>query len=223
MSSNFVFNSLGLFPKLGSDLYYLHGPRHPRTVIRLENGKRLEILAANAGPGRPYIAEARFNGAPLAGPFVSQAQLLGGGVLSLTMSAQPGRWIYEGAVLPASADQPALIDGKTSTVWKAAPGQSATFTLAAPACVGAYSVSVGPGGVGPERADPTDWSLLGFDGRRWTVVDQRRNEVFAHPHATRTFPLKPARYSRMRLALKGAKGADVSEVELIAGAGCRTR
>lgn len=215
MSSNFVFNSLGLFPKLGSDLYYLHGPRHRRTVIRLEGGKTLEIRAANAGADRPYIAAASFNGEPLPGPFVSQAQLLGGGLLSLTMSDQPGQWIYEGAVAPVQTDQPALADGKTSTGWRAAPGQSATLTLKTPTCIAAYSVSVGP-----DKADPSDWTLLGFDGRGWVVVDQRSNEVFEHRHATRTYPLRPGRYWRMQLVLKGPSGATVSEVELMAGANC---
>lgn len=215
MSSNFVFNSLGLFPKLGSDLYYLHGPRHRRTVISLEDGKTLEILAANAGPRQPYIAAASLNGEPLSGPFVSQAQLLGGGVLSLTMSDQPGQWAYEGAVLSARADHPALVDGKTSTVWSAEPGQSTTLALKAPACIGAYSVSVGS-----DEADPTAWSLLGFNGREWVVVDQRENEAFGHRHATRTFPLRPARYDRMQLTLRGPKAAKLSEIELIAGAPC---
>lgn len=218
MSSNFVFNSLGLFPKLGSDLYYLHGPRYRRIVIRLEGGRTLEILAANAGADRPYIAAANLNGKPLSGPFVSQAQLLGGGVLQLVMSDQPGHWAYDGAVLQARSDEPALVDGKTSTGWRAAPGQSATFMLPTPVCIGAYSVSVGP-----DAADPSDWVLLGFDGRDWVVMDQRQNERFDHRHATRAFALKPARYSRLRFVLEGRKSAMVSELELIAGARCSTR
>ncbi|MCY1647390.1 GH92 family glycosyl hydrolase [Caulobacter sp. SL161] len=215
MSSNFVFNSLGLFPKLGSDLYYLHGPRHGRTVIQLENGKTLEILAAKAGASRPYIASASFNGKPLAGPYFSQAQLLGGGVLSLSMSDQPGQWIYEGAVLTARADQPSLVDGKTSTGWRAAPGQSVTLSLKAPACIAAYSVSVGP-----DEADPSHWTLQAYDGRAWVSVDQQSNVVFDHRHATRTFPLAPGRYTGLRLALDGGSEASLSEVELIAGASC---
>jgi putative alpha-1,2-mannosidase len=103
MSSNYVFNRLGLFPKLGGDLFYLHGPRHPRSVIHLEGGKTLQILAENAGPDHPYIAGASLNGKPLPGPFVSQAQLLSGGVLSFVMSDRPGQWVYDGAVLNAEA------------------------------------------------------------------------------------------------------------------------
>jgi len=216
MSSNFVFNSLGLFPKLGDDLYYLHGPRHRRTIIRLEGGKSLEIRAENAGPAHPYIASARFNGRPLAAPFVSQEQLLGGGVLALTMSDQPGRWIYDGAVLTAKADPPALMDGKTSTVWGAKPGQVATFVLPSKACVKAYTVSVGQ-----FAADPTDWRLEGYGGKAWVVLDERQDQTFAHRHATRTFDLAPKAYDRFRMRIEGSAEAQVAEVELIAGATCR--
>ncbi len=212
MSSNYVFNRLGLFPKLGGDLYYLHGPQHGRSLIHLENGKTLEILAENAGEGRHYMAGARFNGKPLPAPFISQAQLLSGGVLSFTMSAQPGQWAYDGAVLSAESDAAALTDGKTSTVWTASAGQSALFTPKAPACLKAYTVSVGAA-----PADPSAWRFSGFDGRRWVVLDERRGERFDHRHATRTFALKAGAYARYRLDVIAGRSVQIAEVELLAG------
>jgi predicted alpha-1,2-mannosidase len=218
MSSNYVFNRLGLFPKLGSDLFYLHGPRHPRSVIHLEGGKTLEILAANAGVDHPYIAGAALNGRPLSGPFVSQAQLLAGGVLSFTMSATPGQWAYDGAVLKAETDVPALNDGKTSTVWTASAGQSAAFTRPAATCLKAYTVSVGPA-----AADPTAWRFSGFDGKHWVKLDARRGERFEHRHATRTFALTAKAYARYRFEVTKGKAVQVAEIELIAadGSACR--
>lgn len=215
MSSNYVFNRLGLFPKLGSDLFYLHGPRHPRSVIHLEGGKTLEILAQNAGADRPYIAAASLDGKPLAGPFVSQGQLLAGGVLRFTMSDKPGQWAYDGAVLTTETSAPALTDGKTSTVWTASAGQSAVFTRPAATCLKAYTVSVGA-----EETDPTAWRFSGFDGKRWVRLDERRGERFDHRHATRTFALEAKPYGRYRLELTAGKAVQVAEVELIAGTGC---
>lgn len=215
MSSNYVFNRLGLFPKLGSDLFYLHGPRHSRSVIHLEGGKTLEILAQNAGADRPYIAAASLDGKPLPRPFVSQGQLLAGGVLNFTMSDKPGQWAYDGAVLTTEASAPALTDGKTSTVWTASAGQSAVFARPAATCLKAYTVSVGA-----EEADPTAWRFSGFDGRRWVKLDERRGERFDHRHATRTFALKAKAYGRYRLELTEGKAIQVAEVELIAGTGC---
>ena len=216
MSSNYVFNRLGLFPKLGSDLFYLHGPRHPRSVLHLEGGRSLEVLAEGAGADRPYIAAASLNGKPLPGPFITQAQVLAGGVLSFTMSDKPGQWAYDGAVLSVEAAVPALADGKTSTAWTASAGQSATFTRPAAVCLKAYTVSVGA-----KAADPTAWRFSGFDGKRWVKLDERRGERFDHRHATRSFDLKTAKaYARYRLELTAGKAVEVSEVELIAGAAC---
>jgi len=92
MSSHYVFNRIGLFPKLGSDLYYLHGPRQPRTVIRLENGKVFEIDAKNAGPDAIYIQSAALNGRPLKAAFLHQSDITDGGRLDLVMGKTPGAW-----------------------------------------------------------------------------------------------------------------------------------
>jgi len=92
MSSHYVFNRIGLFPKLGSDLYYLHGPRQPRTVIRLENGKTFEIDARNAGPAAIYIQKATLNGVPLKAAFLRQSDIVNGGRLDLVMGTVPGQW-----------------------------------------------------------------------------------------------------------------------------------
>lgn len=92
MSSHYVFNRLGLFPKLTTDLYYLHAPHQPRSVITGEDGRRFVITARNWRPGRIYIARAVLNGRPLTTPFVRQADIVAGGELVLTLSAKPSEW-----------------------------------------------------------------------------------------------------------------------------------
>ena len=92
MSSHYVFNRIGFFPKLGSDLFYLHGPRQPRTVIHLENGRTFEIVARSAGPDAIYIQKATLNGAPLKAAFLHQADLMNGGRLELVMGKTPSQW-----------------------------------------------------------------------------------------------------------------------------------
>lgn len=92
MSSHYVFNRIGLFPKLGSDLFYIHGPRQPRTDIHLENGKTFEILARNSGPDAIYIQKATLNGAPLDRAFIRQADIMKGGRLEVVMGRKPGKW-----------------------------------------------------------------------------------------------------------------------------------
>lgn len=92
MSSHYVFNRIGLFPKLTTDLFYLHAPHQPRSVITLEDGRRFTIVARNWRPGRIYIASAALNGKPLTTPFLHQADITAGGRLELTVSARAASW-----------------------------------------------------------------------------------------------------------------------------------
>ncbi|MFT4076938.1 MAG: GH92 family glycosyl hydrolase [Asticcacaulis sp.] len=92
MSSHYVFNRIGLFPKLGTDLFYLHGPHQPKTDIHLENGKTFTIIAHNAGPDQIYIQTATLNGRPLNTPWISQADIMKGGQLELRLGSQPSHW-----------------------------------------------------------------------------------------------------------------------------------
>ncbi len=93
MSSHYVFNRIGLFPKLTTDLFYLHAPHQPRSVITLEDGRTFAIVARNWKPGRIYIAAARLNGRALTTPFVRQADIVAGGTLELTLAAKPTGWL----------------------------------------------------------------------------------------------------------------------------------
>ena len=103
MSSHYVFNRIGLFPKLTTDLFYLHAPHQPRSVITLEDGRRFTILTRNWRPGRIYIASAKLNGRPLATPFLRQAEIVAGGTLELTVSERPTNWA-RGAADPKGAN-----------------------------------------------------------------------------------------------------------------------
>ncbi|CAL4869796.1 hypothetical protein MMA231_04088 (plasmid) [Asticcacaulis sp. MM231] len=92
MSSHYVFNRIGLFPKLGADQFYLHGPHQPRTDLHLENGRTFTILAHHTGAKAIYIQKALLNGRPLNTPWLSQADIMKGGVLDLTLGNRPGHW-----------------------------------------------------------------------------------------------------------------------------------
>ncbi|KQU49764.1 alpha-mannosidase [Sphingomonas sp. Leaf339] len=92
MSSHYVFNRIGLFPKLTTDLFYLHAPHQPRSTITLEDGKTFAITARNWKPGRIYIASAMLNGRAVTTPFLRQADITGGGTLALTLADKPTTW-----------------------------------------------------------------------------------------------------------------------------------
>jgi len=93
MSSHYVFNRIGLFPKLTTDLFYLHAPHQPLATLRLENGRSFTIRTKNWKPDRIYIATARLNGTPLTTPFLRQTDIMAGGTLDLTLSSKPTLWM----------------------------------------------------------------------------------------------------------------------------------
>ena len=62
MSSHYVFNRIGLFPKLGSALYDLHAPHPPRSAIKLPNGRTFAIVARGYRAGAIYIRRASLDG-----------------------------------------------------------------------------------------------------------------------------------------------------------------
>ncbi len=92
MGSHYVFNRIGLFPKLGSDLFYLHAPHQPRATLTFENGKRFTIRADGYDGQAHYICKARLNGAPLDHAWLRQSEIMAGGELRLTLAGKPCAW-----------------------------------------------------------------------------------------------------------------------------------
>lgn len=94
MGSFYVWNILGLFPVTGQPIYYVHGPRYPKTTIRMESGKIFVIDAPDASEANRYIQSATLNGEPLTRPWLTHRELTGGGTLALDMGPQPGKWLH---------------------------------------------------------------------------------------------------------------------------------
>jgi predicted alpha-1,2-mannosidase len=92
MSSYYVFNRIGLFPKLGSAFFYLHAPHQPRSVITLPDGRTFSIVAHGYRPGAIYIGRAMLNGKRLDSALITQDDILKGGTLDLEVTRKPGSW-----------------------------------------------------------------------------------------------------------------------------------
>ena len=92
MSSWYVFSTLGFFPNAGTDMFYLNAPAFPFAEVKLPGGKKLTILAENAGSENIYIESASLNGKVLNRAIVSNKDLMAGGTLKFTLSAKPTNW-----------------------------------------------------------------------------------------------------------------------------------
>ena len=87
MSSWLAFHQMGLYPVAGTDRYVVHAPVFERTEIRLSNGKRFIVKAKGLSNGRLHIREARMDGRRLDSLFLTHADLVRGGTLTLYMDS----------------------------------------------------------------------------------------------------------------------------------------
>ncbi|MET4923045.1 alpha-1,2-mannosidase [Streptomyces sp. PSRA5] len=88
------------------------------------------------------------------------------------------------------------------------------FTFDGPVAVSGYNLT--SANDVPER-DPSDWVLEGsFDGRDWTSLDGRRNEVFPGRHQTREFEVThPRAYPHYRLRITANRGEDETQLSRV--------
>lgn len=91
MSSWYVWASCGLFPAcIGEPVYYLHAPLMETVKIAV-NGKSFSIRAKNFDSKYAFIQSASLNGKPLNRNWLTQQEILAGGVLEVELGAEPNR------------------------------------------------------------------------------------------------------------------------------------
>lgn len=90
MSAWLVMSAMGLYPVTpGAPHYTIGTPWFPAVTLQLGGGKTFRITADDPSATKPYIAAATLNGQPHTRPWISHAEILAGGELHFTMSAQP--------------------------------------------------------------------------------------------------------------------------------------
>jgi predicted alpha-1,2-mannosidase len=103
MSSWYAFGKMGFYPNAGQDVYLIGSPAFPEMSIHLANGKTFTIEAKNVTTRNKYVAHAEWNGRPYTKAWFRNEDIMRGGRLVLTMSAQPSLWAT-GDLPPASSD-----------------------------------------------------------------------------------------------------------------------
>lgn len=107
MSSWLIFNTLGLYPVAGQDVYLIGSPAVPEASLAVGRGKTLHIIAKGAGADglNRYVQSATLNGKPLDNAWFRHTDIANGGELTLVMGSAPSeKWGK--AVPPPSASDP---------------------------------------------------------------------------------------------------------------------
>jgi putative alpha-1,2-mannosidase len=96
LSSWYVWATLGLFPVAGQNLFLINTPAWREARIQV-GGAAMTIETSGfvePGPGgsAQYVQSVRLDGAPLERPWLTGAELHGGGRLHVELGPVPGRW-----------------------------------------------------------------------------------------------------------------------------------
>jgi len=94
MSSWMLFQTLGIFPVAGQDVYLISSPSVPDASLALAHGKTLHIIAKSfdaSGLNR-YVQSATLNGHELTTNWFRHREIADGGTLVLTMGSAPSAW-----------------------------------------------------------------------------------------------------------------------------------
>jgi predicted alpha-1,2-mannosidase len=243
MSGWQIFSALGFYPlQVGSANYVIGSPLFTKATVSLENGKTIVINAPNNSPKNVYVQGLLVNGAAYSKTYLPHALLANGATLDFDMGPMPSNWgtaaedappsITTGSDAPkplhdlasngngtATASDGTVVTGlldDTSTTrvtfLGANPSVQFHFTTGAPQAT-FYTLTSGT-----SATDPTGWTLSGSnDGTNWTTLDQRSAQTFRWRLQTRAFKIAhPGAYAYYQLALTGAAGTSLAEVELLA-------
>lgn len=114
MSSWLLFQTMGIFPVAGQDVYLISSPSVPDASLSLGNGKHLHIVAKGFDPSglNRYVQSATLNGQDLPTSWFRHAQIKDGATLVLTMGSSPSKW---GTVTPPPSLSDAEARGCLST------------------------------------------------------------------------------------------------------------
>lgn len=106
MSAWYIFSAMGFYPVCpGTDQYVLGAPFLPYMKVTLENGKALEIKAPKVSDKNRYVHSVSLNGKPYTKGYISQEEIMKGGVLIFEMSSKPNKSrVFKGEDKPYSLE-----------------------------------------------------------------------------------------------------------------------
>lgn len=92
MSAWYIFSALGFYPVCpGTDQYVLGAPYLPYIKLNLENGNTFEVKAPKVSDKNRYVKSVKWNGKPYDKGFITQQDIMNGGVLEFEMSPKPNK------------------------------------------------------------------------------------------------------------------------------------
>jgi len=96
MSAWYVFSAMGFYPVNPSELKYQFGsPLVQEAKIEVAPGKYFTMKAPLASVANKYIQEVKLNGKVLDHSYITHQEIVDGGILEFTMSAEPNKNLFK--------------------------------------------------------------------------------------------------------------------------------
>jgi predicted alpha-1,2-mannosidase len=96
MSAWYVFSAMGFYPVNPSELKYQFGsPIVQEAKLEVAPGKYFTMKAPLASVANKYIQEVKLNGKALDRTFITHQEIMDGGILEFTMSAEPNKNLFK--------------------------------------------------------------------------------------------------------------------------------
>lgn len=105
MSAWYILSALGFYQvNPANGLYVFGSPIMDKAMIRLGEGKTLEIVVKENSKDNKYIQDISFNGSALAHSYITYEELMNGGKMIIRMGATPSaKWGVDKSTWPHSA------------------------------------------------------------------------------------------------------------------------
>jgi predicted alpha-1,2-mannosidase len=102
MSAWYIFSAIGFYPvNPDNGVYVIGSPTLASAKINLDNGKIFEVKAKNASKENIYIQSAKLNGVPYTKTYITQNDIVKGGILEFVMGKNPNKqWGIGNADVP---------------------------------------------------------------------------------------------------------------------------
>jgi predicted alpha-1,2-mannosidase len=189
MSAWYLFSAMGFYPvNPASGQYAVGSPFFDTVTLKLPGARRPLVITSPDAASRPYVQALKLNGKNITKPFLSQADLMGGGQLKFTMNAAPQAWGASTTPPPPDLNlahfKPVkMINGNPATQWgkpteNAVDGDLETMTQSTTSDPWSLQVdlggatSVGRVAVSPDWENyPVSYDIkVSTDGTNWTTV-----------------------------------------------------
>ncbi|MCL1850066.1 MAG: GH92 family glycosyl hydrolase [Bacteroidetes bacterium] len=104
MSAWYIFSAMGFYPLCpGSNQLVLAAPYLPYIKLNLNNNKTFEIKAPKVSDKNRYVQSVKLNGKPYTKAFITNDEVIDGGVLEFEMGEKPNKKrVFKGGELPYS-------------------------------------------------------------------------------------------------------------------------